>query len=310
MVKALINSLIELCDSNSDIVLLIADDKEIFDSLHEKFPDRTINIGISECNAISVGAGFASCGNIPYIIGGNTFMAYRAYEFIRDQLCMQNRNVKVIGIGAGMAISVLGNTQHATEDVGALRALPNLTIMTPATPTEVKETVLQSINVDSPMFIRIGRASGKDFYEDGIEFCQYAVQEVRKGENIAIFSMGSMVCDALEAAKILEKKEINVGVVNVHTIKPLDKEALKKLSQFYTKWISVEEHNIVGGLGSALSELIVDEELKVTLKKLGLNETFAKGHGTYDDIKEKNGLSIDDIVNICIEERKKWWTIE
>ena len=141
MVKALIEELAKLCSENPNVVALIADDKEVYDALSEKYPDQTVNIGISECNAVSVAAGLSACGCIPYVVGGNTFMAYRAYEFIRNQMCMQNRNVKVIGVGAGMAISVLGNTQHATEDMGALRVLPNLKIMTPATPTEVKQVI-------------------------------------------------------------------------------------------------------------------------------------------------------------------------
>lgn len=301
MVKALIDALIEVADNDKQIVFLIADDKEVYDALIEKYPQRTINIGISECNAVSVGAGLASCGNAPYIVGGNTFMAYRAYEFIRDQLCMQNCNVKIIGIGAGVAISVLGNTQHATEDVGALRSLPKLTIMTPATPKETKEMVLQSAKIDGPMFIRVGRSVGNDFYDNGHHFEPNKVQQVKKGKSIAVFSMGSMLCQVLEAAKILEKEGIDIGVFNVHTVKPLDKKGIALISKDYCKWVSVEEHNVIGGLGSALSEVIVDKKLNVTLKKLGLQDVFAKGHGTYEDIKIANGLGVHDIVRVCME---------
>lgn len=301
MVRALIDALIEIADNDKQIVFLIADDKEVYDALIEKYPERTINIGISECNAVSVGAGLASCGNIPYIVGGNTFMAYRAYEFIRDQLCMQNRNVKVIGIGAGVAISVLGNTQHATEDVGALRSLPKLTIMTPATPKETKAMVLQSAKIDGPMFIRVGRSAGDDFYDNGHHFEPNKVQQIKKGKDIAVFSMGSMLCQVLEAAKILKKEGIDIGVFNVHTVKPLDQKGIALLSEVYPKWVSVEEHNVIGGLGSALSEVIVDEKLNVALKKLGLPDAFAKGYGTYEDIKNVNGLGINDIVRICME---------
>jgi transketolase len=302
MVKALIDGLLELCKSHPKIVILIVDDLETYDALHEQFPERTINIGISECNAVSMAAGLASCGDIPYVIGGDTFMAYRAYEFIRDQLCMQNRNVKVIGIGAGVAICLYGNTHQATEDVGALRGLPGLTVMTPATPTEVKKTVLHSITVDGPEFIRVGRASGYDFYHDGIEFCPYQVQEIRRGKDITIFATGSIACDALQAAEELkERGRADIGVVNVHTIKPFDKEGVVRLSRSYRKWLSVEEHNITGGLGSALSEVIVEKRLHVTLDKLGLAETFAKGHGSYDDMKRVNGLAIENIVQACMK---------
>lgn len=300
MIKALISGLKELCDENPRIIILIADDKEVYDALIESYPDRVINIGISECNAISVGAGLASCENIPYVIGGNSFMAYRAYEFIRDQLCMQNRNVKVIGIGAGLAISVLGNTQHATEDISALRVLPNLTIMTPATATEVYEMVRYSLNITGPMFMRIGRACGKDFYQKRNLFLPYRVQEIKEGKDFVVFSTGSIVCNVLEVANELENENYSVGVVNVHTVKPIDKEGIIALSEKYHKWLSIEEHNMNGGLGSILAEIIVDEKLSVDLLRVGLEDRFAKGHGTYEALKQNNGLGIDNIKEVCL----------
>lgn len=299
MVKALINGLGALCTQNDNVIFLIADDKEVYDGLYERCPDRTINIGISECNAISMGAGMASCGLVPYVIGGNAFMAYRAYEFVRNQICMQNRNVKIVGIGAGLAISVLGNTQHATEDIGALRILPNLEIMTPATPTEVHQTIKHSICITTPLFIRVGRAEKEDFYQGNTVFSPYEIQEVRKGREIAVFAIGSIVCDVLEAAAILSEKGIEIGVINVHTIKPLDKNGIIDISKRYDKWLSVEENNIIGGIGSALSELITDKELKVKLRKMGL-ESFARGYGSYHDIKSTNYLGVCDIINMCL----------
>ena len=300
MVRALIDGLHELGKYNDNVVFFIADDKEIYDGLYTEYPDRTVNVGISECNAISVGAGVSSCNIVPYIIGGNTFMAYRAYEFIRNQLCMQNRNVKVIGIGAGMAISILGNTQHATEDMGALRSLPNMTIMTPATPAETYQMIIQSIHITTPLFVRIGRAGRKDFYEDGLTFLPFNIQQIRQGQKIAVFSIGSIICDVFEAADILSQNGINVGIINVHTVKPLDKKGVVNLSKQYDVWISVEEHNIIGGLGSALSEVIVDEKLPVRLKKVAL-KTFAKGYGSHEDIKLANHLGVQDIINACLE---------
>ena len=300
MVKALIEELAKLCSENPNVVALIADDKEVYDALSEKYPDQTVNIGISECNAVSVAAGLSACGCIPYVVGGNTFMAYRAYEFIRNQMCMQNRNVKVIGVGAGMAISVLGNTQHATEDMGALRVLPNLKIMTPATPTEVKKVIAYSMEFEGPAFIRVGRGCGKDFYQDGIKFRPYQIQEIKEGTDIAVFASGSIVCDVMEASCILKQKGIEIGVMNVHTIKPFDVETAEKLSQRYKKLISVVEHNTLGGLGSALADAIAERRLDVWLCKMGLQDTFAQGYGTYDDIKKKNRLGVDDIVLACI----------
>lgn len=301
MIKAMIDGLDRLCKYNSKVVILPVDGMEAFGELVIKYPGRVIDVGIAECNAINVAAGLSSCGYIPYVAGGNSFLAYRAYEFIRDQLCMQKRNVKVIGSGAGVAISALGNTQHATEDLSALRVLPNLSIITPSTPIEVKHVISHSINIENPLFIRIGRADGNDFYNEDVEFVPGKIQEIKRGKDIAVFSTGTIVSDALKAAEILEKKGMNIGIINVHTLKPLDREGIIELSKSYGKWISLEEHNIIGGLGSVLAELIVDERIKVNLKKIGLIETFAKGHGQYSDLKKVNGLGVDDIIKICME---------
>jgi len=298
MVKALIDSLIELGELNEDIIVLVADDGEVYHALSTTMPDRTINIGISECNAISVGAGMASCGHMPFVVGGNSFLAYRGYEFIRNQLCMQSRNVKVIGIGAGMAISVLGNTQHATEDISALRVLPKLTIMTPATPTEVKKMLRIAAELNGPVFLRIGRSSGRDFYKDGFIFEPYKIQKVIEGTEALIFASGSIVCDAVEAAQQLGGQ---VGVVNVHTIKPIDRESIVDYSMEGKKWLILEEHNVGGGLGGAIAETVIDERLNVEMYRMGLRSHFPIGYGTYQEIKEQNGLSVSHICKKCME---------
>ncbi len=299
MVRRLIEALAILGEENKDVVILVVDDGEVYHALNRRIPDRIINIGISECNAISIGAGLASCGHLPVVVGGNSFLAYRAYEFIRDQLCMQKRNVKVVGIGAGMAISVLGNTQHATEDVGALRGIPGLTVMTPATPTEVAHVVRTAAELDGPVFIRVGRSCGVDFYRDGFEFRPYKMQKVMDGKDVLVFATGSIVCDAIEAARQIGGR--HVGVVNVHTIKPIDRESLKIYGLEKKKWIVLEEHNMDGGLGGAIAEVIADENIRVELRRMGLQGKFAAGYGTYQEIKARNGLSIQDICRVCRE---------
>lgn len=304
MVKSLINGLAQICQKRLEAVVLTVDDIEIYDALHDRFQERIINTGISESNAISMAAGLASSGYLPYVIGGNTFMAYRAYEFLRDQICMQQRNVKVIGVGAGLAISVLGQTQQATEDIGALRVLPNLTVITPATPTEVERTICESVNIVGPAFVRVGRAAGEDFYGEHTEFHVDKVQEIKRGKDIAVFATGSIVCDVVSADKELEKAGIDIGIYNVHTIKPLDIDTLQGLSKIYHKWISVEEHNVIGGLGGALSEVLASQRNNVFLQRIGLQDTFANGWGTYNDIKERNHLGIQDIIQACVDMEK------
>jgi transketolase len=141
----------------------------------------------------------------------------------------------------------------------------------------------------------VGRSSGNDFYDEGIKFQPYKVQEIRKGKDLVVFATGSIVCDVLQTAEVLKEKGLDIGVINVHTIKPLDIEGVLQLSQTYHRWISVEEHNVIGGLGSALSEVITNKNLDVRLEKIGLADSFAKGHGAYDDLKKANGLGVDSI---------------
>lgn len=297
MVTALIQSLINL-GKDSRVVYLIADDKEIYDALVELYPNRTFNIGIAECNGISLAAGLENAGFIPYVIGGCSFMAFRALDFIRVQVCMQKSNVKVIGIGAGLAISVLGNTQHGTEDLAVLRALPNLKVVTPSTPTEVNHVVETSYQEQGPTFIRVGRSTGTDFYMNGIEYRTNKIQKVKDGGKLLVFSTGSIVCDVLQA---VGQSGEDIGVVNVHTISPLDEKTLEELAKDCQNWLSVEEHNMNGGLGSALAEAIMDKRLNVSLSRMGLKNQFAKGYGSYEQIKRKNGLSVEDIYNKCME---------
>ncbi|MBE5865475.1 MAG: hypothetical protein E7292_04560 [Lachnospiraceae bacterium] len=296
MIKALIESLIEV-GNDEKVVYLVADDKEVYDGLVAVFPTRTFNIGIAECNGISLAAGLENGGYKPYVIGGCTFMAFRAYDFIRVQMCMQRSNVKVIGIGAGLAISILGNTQHATEDLSSLRALPYLKVITPSTPTEVRHAVNDVYENSGPAYVRVGRSCGVDFYDEGVCYVSNKMQKILDGEKLLIFSTGSILCKVLEVAKRFTGE---VGVIDVHTISPLDVESLKAYAKENSNWMSVEEHNLNGGLGSALAEAVVDNRLEVSLHRFGLKNQFADGYGNYEQIKEKNGLGIEDIYRECL----------
>lgn len=291
MVKALIRALEEIGEDEK-VVFLIADDIEVYSSLKEKYPSRTYNIGIAECNGISLAAGLENCGFVPFVIGGDSFMAFRALDFIRMQVSMQKSNVKIIGIGAGLAISVLGNTQHGTEDLSVLRAIPNLKVVTPGSPTEVYESIVLSKNEIAPTFFRIGRSTGVDYYSNGYKYEANKVQTVIEGCQLIVFSTGSILCDVISAIKGMKE---NIGVVNVHTVSPLDVDSIKTIAKKCSKWVSIEEHNLNGGLGSALAEVIVDYNLDVKLRRVGLNNQYANGYGSYDEIKRKNGLGIDDI---------------
>lgn len=293
MVKALIDTLIEI-GTDKKVVFLLVDEAEVYHALYQKYPDRTFNVGIAECNAISLAAGLENGGFKPYVIGGCSFMAFRAIDFIRVQLCMTKSNVKVIGIGAGLAISILGNTQHGTEDLSVLRAMPNLKVVTPATPTEVGYAIQNVYEESGPAFIRVGRSSGEDFYKKGIDFIPNKMQMIKSGSELFIFSSGSILCDVLSVAESLSE---DIGVIDVHTISPIDHHSLITYAKQCQNWMTVEEHNLNGGLGGAIAEQIVDRNLNVTLHRVGLHQHFAAGYGNYDQIKNKNGLGKENLLD-------------
>lgn len=298
MVQSMIQGLIKIAEVDDKVLFLVVDDIEPYEGLKRYVPERTFLIGIAECNAINMAAGLANCGYKPYVIGGDSFLAYRGYEFIRSQVCLDNRNVKMIGIGAGMAIGVHGSMHTATEDVSILRALPNLAVITPATPSEVKYTMEAVNGIDGPMFIRLGRSCGEDFYLDAnIAYSVGKIQEIKKGSDLLIIGHGSIVCDAIAA--VFELSDYAIGVASLSTVKPIDVEGLCGLSKRYKNWLTIEEHNLNGGLGSAVAEVIVDNNLDVRLSRMGLCDTFSRATGGHADIKKKNGLDVSDIKERC-----------
>ena len=298
MIQSMIQGLTEIAKKDDKIIFLIVDDIEPYEGLHESFPDRTFLVGIAECNAVSMAGGLASCGYKPYVIGGDSFLAYRAFEFIRSQVCLEKRNVKLIGIGAGLAIGVHGSMHTATEDVAVLRALPDLTVITPATETEVKQVMQVSAESHHPMFIRLGRSCGEDFYlNSDHQFHLEKLQEIKTGSDLAVICHGSIVCDVVNAVEGLDEHKI--GVINLSTIKPMDEAGLLDLSGRYKKWLTVEEHNLCGGLGSAVAEVVMDHNLDVKLRRMGMCDAFSRATGGHADIKRSVGLGIDDIRKAC-----------
>ena len=298
----MINTLVETLNRiarHDERVSVLSNDGEIYNGF-SMLGTQYLCAGISECNMIGVAAGMASCGKKPFVIGGGTFLSYRAMEFIRNEVCLQNRNVKIIGIGAGLAISYLGSTHHCTEDIGVLRSIPNLRVVTPATQKELEAVLSYAYDCDSPVYIRLGRAVGEDFYMDGHIFHKEQVQIFSEGWDVILFASGSIVCDVLKVVKNLKEYGINATVVNVHTLVPIDTKTIRSLELKCRIWVSIEEHNIIGGLGSLLADLIVEERLGVSLKKIGIDNGFSKGHGSYEDMKELNGLGIEEITKKCI----------
>jgi transketolase len=301
MRTAYLDTLYDLASKDKRVYALISDNGAIvYDKYRKDLASQYLNLGISEANMLGMAAGMASCGKIPFAYTIGAFLAYRAFEFIRNDICLQKQNVKVVGTGAGEVYSALGPTHHSTEDLGGLRALPNLTILCPASPMEVKKATVAAYEYEGPVYLRLGTNKEPEIYEQDYSFEIGKGVTVRNGNDVTLIGTGSILKDIVDAADILEREGIHARVINIHTIKPIDKDIIQKAIDETGKIITVEDHNIIGGLGSAVAEVIAEYGKGVTFKRMGL-QRFSSGYGTYAQVKEMNGIGIEQI---CSEVRK------
>ncbi len=295
MRTAYLRALSELAEKDKNVYALISDNGAIvYDDYRSRFPEQYLNLGISEANMLGMASGMASRGKIPFAYTIGAFLAYRAYEFIRNDICLQNMNVKIVGTGAGEVYSALGPTHHTTEDLGGLRSLPGLVVLSPASPTEVYKTVYAAYEHDGPVYLRIGTNREPEIYESEYEFKIGKAVTLRDGKDVTVIGTGTILKDILDVVKDMEN--LSVRVVNMHTIKPIDEETIIKAIDETERIITVEDHNIIGGIGSAVAEIIADYGKSVKFKRIGLHD-FSSGYGNYSQVKESNGIGKKQIEN-------------
>jgi len=303
MRTAYLNTLYDLAKKDNRVYALISDNGAIvYDKYRSDLAKQYLNLGISEANMIGMAAGMASCGKIPYAYTIGAFLAYRAYEFIRNDVCLQNQNVKIVGVGVGEAYSALGSTHHSTEDLGNLRSLPNLTIITPASPLETAKATRAIYEHEGPVYLRLGTNKEPEIYKEDYEFEVGKGITLKDGKDITLVGSGTILKDILEVAELLEQEGIQGRVINIHTIKPFDRDIILKAIDETGRIITVEDHNIIGGLGSAVAEVIAESGKGIMFKRIGL-KGFSKGYGTYSDMKDVNGIGIrqicDEVKRMC-----------
>ncbi len=295
MRTAYLDTLYDLAEKDKRVYALISDNGAIvYDKYRKDLAAQYLNLGISEANMLGVAAGMASCGKIPFAYTIGAFLAYRAFEFIRNDICLQKQNVKIVGTGAGQVYSALGPTHHSTEDMSGLRALPNLTIISPASPLEVRKATIAAYEYEGPVYLRLGTNKEAEIYDEDYSFKIGKGVTIREGEDVTLISTGSMVKDILEVADLLKKDGVQARVINIHTIKPIDREIILQAVEETGRIVVAEDHNIIGGLGSAIAEVIAESGRGVCFKRFGLND-FSKGYGTYAQVKEMNGIDVGRI---------------
>ncbi len=296
MRTAYLDTLYELAQKDKRVYALISDNGAIvYDKYRKDLPEQYLNVGISEANMVGMAAGMASCGKIPFAYTIGAFLAYRAYEFIRNDVCLQNQNVKIVGTGAGEVYSALGPTHHSTEDLGGLRSLPNLVIICPASPLEVKKAAMAAYEHDGPVYLRLGTNKEKEIYNNEYAFQIGKAVTLKDGNDITLIGAGSILKDILDASFQLDAEGIGARVIDMHTIKPIDKEIIIRAIDETGTIMTIEDHNIIGGIGSTVAEVIAESGMPVKFIRLGLKDQFSRGYGSYDDVKEMNGVGIGNI---------------
>lgn len=258
---------------------------------NKEFPGRYVEVGISEQNAIGICAGLSKQNYIPVVVAITPFITMRCYEQIRNDIGYSKSNVKIVGSGAGLQYSTLGSSHEAVEDIGVLRTIPNLTILAPGDAYEIEMCLKESVKLNGPVYIRMPRYALEDIKSDTERNFKIGKGEIlKKGEHLTIFTYGTMVNEVLDACEILNESNIYPTVVDLTTVKPLDNELIISLYRESSLIITVEEHSVVGGIGSAIAEVICEEKGNAPLYKIGVEEGAVQT-GPYRELLEDYGLT-------------------
>jgi transketolase len=264
----------------------------------ERFPHRFFNVGVAEQNGTMIAAGLATCGKIPFFSTYSVFGTMRACEQVRTFIAYPRLNVKLAFSHGGLTPGNDGPTHQGTEDMGIIRTIPNMTIIMPADAVQTKKAVHAVCEHDGPVFIRLTRDAVPVLYKDEDPFQIGKANTLRTGKDVTVIAIGDMVSKALEAAEILQGKGMSCEVIDMHTLKPLDEEAVLAAACKTRRVVTVEDHNRINGLGSAVAELL-SERNPVPVFRIGIPDTFGES-GPYEELLRKYGLSTDDIVAACI----------
>ena len=260
----------------------------------EQLPQQHVNVGIAEQNAAGVAAGLATCGKIPFVVTYAVFGSLRMAEMIRQEICYTNLNVKIACSHGGLTPANDGASHQAIEDMGVLRTIPNMTVIMPADYYSAKKLVRAAAKYDGPVYLRFTRDAVPLIYDENTEFVIGKAHQLRDGGDVAILANGDTACLALQAAEELQKKGTAARVIDVHTIKPLDVEAVQRAVNDIGKIVTVEDHNVLNGLGSAVCE-VVAEMGRGKVKRIGVQDQFGES-APYEVLMAKNGITVENII--------------
>ena len=293
-------ALVELGKENENVVVFDADLSTATKTMlfAKKFPDRFFEMGIAEQDMLATAAGFSTCGKIPYVSTFAVFAAGRAYDQIRNSICYPKLNVKICATHSGITVGEDGATHQMLEDLSLMRTLPNMTVMCTSDDTQTKWAIKEISKINGPVYLRLSRMETPIIYEENQNFEIGKAVQIGEGTDATVIATGDVVAEAIKAKEELENRGINIRVLDMHTIKPIDKEQIVKCAKETKRIITIEDHNIIGGLGSSVCEVLAEEyPCKVT--RMGIQDIFGKS-GKAEELMEYFGITAKNIVEeIC-----------
>lgn len=295
MRNAFIRKLTEKAAEDKNIFLLTGDlGFSVFEDFMDKYPDRFFNMGVAEQNMIGFAAGLALSGKNVFAYSMVPFITMRCFEQIRNDICYQGVNVKLIGAGGGLSYGTAGYTHHSITDIAIMRSLPNMAVCCPGDPSEVTFLIEESVDYPDPVYIRLGKNNEPIIHKSLSSLKLGKAIVVSDGKDVTVIATGNMLQTAVKTAEILTHQNISVRLISMPTVKPLDYQAID--DSLKTKLIiTIEEHSLVGGLGSAVSEILAENENKVKFKRFSLPDRFIRDVGSQEYLREKYGLTEKNI---------------
>lgn len=298
MRTAFINTLINLARADDGIFLLVADvGYSLVEPFAQEFPDRFINIGIAEQNMTGIAAGLALCDKTVFIYSIANFPTIRCVEQIRNDVCYHNADVKIVTSGGGLSYGALGASHHVTEDIGIMRTLPSMTVIAPCDPIETASAVRAITELHNPCYLRLVRTGDPVIHQTDIDFQIGKAIMVRDGRDITLIATGGMLYNTIHAAEQLAQQNIHARVLSMHTIKPIDDMSILSAARETNAIVTIEEHNIIGGLGSAVAEVLAEcNNSHVSFKRMGIPDSFCFQVGSHEYLQQAYSLSVSGII--------------
>jgi len=302
MRTAFVKALTKLAAENKNIWLITGDlGFSFLEDFSQRYPEQYLNAGVAEQNMIGMAAGAAMSGKIIFTYSIAPFITLRALEQVRNDVCMQNANVKLVGVGEGFSYGQLGPTHHSIEDIAVMRSLPNMVVVCPGDPWEVEKATLALTKMSTPAYLRIGKKGEPVIHTKKAKFVIGKGITMSDGKDLTLISTGNMLESTVLVGDQLSKRGLKAKVISMHTVKPLDNRLVLESAKETGAIFTIEEHSIIGGLGSAVSEVVAQSGYQIKFSQFGIRDKYTKMAGSQKYLRMRNGLSIEQIYKEIIK---------